>query len=40
MGLNIIRTDSVRDLMFDDGRPADERSPRGVTGWIKDVSEL
>lgn len=25
------------DLMFDDGTPADERMPRGVTGWISDV---
>ncbi|MDE5577283.1 MAG: hypothetical protein K2J11_07845, partial [Oscillospiraceae bacterium] len=28
------------NLMFDDGKPADERLPRGVTGWIRDVSEL
>ena len=28
------------NLMFDDGKPADERIPRGVTGWIRDVSGL
>lgn len=28
------------NLMFDDGKPADERLPRGVTGWIRDVSGL
>jgi len=25
------------DLMFDDGTPADERIPNGVTGWVKSV---
>lgn len=25
------------NLMFDDGTPADERLPRGVTGWISDL---
>ena len=25
------------DLMFDNGTPADERLPRGITGWIKDI---
>ena len=25
------------NLMFDDGRPADERLPGGVTGWIRQV---
>ena len=25
------------DLMFDDGTPADDRFPNGVTGWIKNV---
>jgi len=25
------------DLMFDDGTPADDRLPEGVTGWIKQV---
>lgn len=25
------------NLIFDDGRPADERFPKGVTGWIKSV---
>lgn len=25
------------NLVFDDGRPADERLPEGVTGWIKTV---
>lgn len=27
------------NLMFDNGKPADERLPNGVTGWIKYVSE-
>ncbi len=27
------------DLMFDDGTPADERLPQGVTGWIKSVCD-
>lgn len=27
------------NLMFDNGTPADERLPGGVTGWIKKVSE-
>lgn len=27
------------NLMFDDGTPADERLPGGVTGWIRKVSE-
>ena len=27
------------NLMFDDGTPADERLPYGVTGWIKQVCE-
>lgn len=27
------------NLMFDNGKPADERLPNGVTGWIKEVSE-
>ncbi len=27
------------DLMFDNGLPADERLPDGVTGWIKSVCE-
>lgn len=26
------------NLMFDDGTPADERLPQGVTGWISDLS--
>lgn len=25
------------NLMFDDGRPADERFPGGITGWIKNL---
>ncbi len=25
------------DLMFDSGRPADDRLPNGITGWIKDI---
>ena len=25
------------DLIFDDGRPADQRLPDGITGWIKDI---
>ena len=25
------------NLMFDDGTPADERLPDGVTGWVKDI---
>lgn len=25
------------DLVFDDGRAADERLPEGVTGWIRDI---
>ena len=25
------------NLMFDDGRPADERLPGGVTGWIRNI---
>ena len=27
------------NLMFDDGRPADERLPEGITGWIKGICE-
>ncbi len=27
------------DLMFDDGKPADERLKNGVTGWVRDISE-
>lgn len=27
------------NLIFDNGKPADERLPRGVTGWIRDVIE-
>ena len=27
------------NLMFDDGTPADERLPNGITGWIKAVCE-
>ncbi|MBP1573334.1 MAG: hypothetical protein J6A55_05995 [Oscillospiraceae bacterium] len=27
------------NLIFDDGKPADERLPQGVTGWIKSVCE-
>lgn len=27
------------NLVFDDGTPADERLPHGVTGWIKAVCE-
>lgn len=27
------------NLMFDDGKPADDRLPHGVTGWIKSVSD-
>ncbi len=25
------------NLMFDDGRPADDRLPNGITGWIKEL---
>ena len=28
------------NLMFDNGTPADERLPNGVTGWIKSVCEM
>ena len=27
------------NLMFDNGTPADERLPEGITGWIKEISE-
>ena len=27
------------DLMFDDGRPADERLKNGITGWVKSIAE-
>lgn len=27
------------NLMFDNGTPADERLPHGVTGWIREVCE-
>ena len=27
------------NLIFDDGTPADERLPKGITGWIKEVCE-
>lgn len=27
------------NLMFDNGKPADERFPNGVTGWIKDICD-
>lgn len=27
------------NIMFDDGSPADERFPRGITGWVKDVCD-
>ena len=27
------------NLMFDDGTPADERLPEGVTGWVKKICE-
>lgn len=28
-----------QNLMFDNGKPADERLPRGITGWIRDICE-
>lgn len=28
-----------QNLMFDDGTPADERLPMGVTGWIKEICD-
>ena len=27
------------NLMFDNGKSADERLPKGVTGWVKDISQ-
>ena len=27
------------NLMFDSGKPADERLPNGVTGWVREISE-
>lgn len=27
------------DLMFDDGKPADERLKNGVTGWVREIAE-
>ena len=27
------------NLMFNNGKSADERLPKGVTGWVKDISQ-
>lgn len=39
MGQHCIINWVQSNLIFDNGKPADERLPLGITGWIKDIAE-